>query len=93
MNARTFLLPQPFEAWFASRGWRPRAHQLELVRRGQAGLSTLLIAPTGAGMQIQIGKEGDAEPGTVRHLIGELVLLPIEGALHLRGEASSGTLS
>jgi ATP-dependent Lhr-like helicase len=42
-------LPAPFADWFASRGWRPRAHQLELVRRGQAGKSTLLIAPTGAG--------------------------------------------
>lgn len=42
-------LPDPFAAWFANRGWTPRAHQLELVRRGAAGLSTLLIAPTGAG--------------------------------------------
>ena len=43
------LLPSPFADWFAARGWSPRAHQLELVRRAQAGLSTLLIAPTGAG--------------------------------------------
>ncbi len=42
-------LPAPFADWFAGRGWRPRAHQVELVRRAQAGLSTLLIAPTGAG--------------------------------------------
>src|SRR5947207_2924348 len=49
MDARVPALPQPFEAWFASRGWRPRAHQVELVRRAQEGLSTLLIAPTGAG--------------------------------------------
>jgi ATP-dependent Lhr-like helicase len=42
-------LPAPFADWFAARGWAPRAHQLELVRRAQAGLSTLLIAPTGAG--------------------------------------------
>ena len=49
MDAGEPALPQPFDAWFASRGWRPRAHQLELVRREQAGLSTLLIAPTGAG--------------------------------------------
>jgi ATP-dependent Lhr-like helicase len=49
MDARAPALPQPFEAWFAGRGWRPRAHQLELVRRAEAGLSTLLIAPTGAG--------------------------------------------
>jgi ATP-dependent Lhr-like helicase len=42
-------LPAPFAHWFAQRGWTPRAHQLELARRAQAGLSTLLIAPTGAG--------------------------------------------
>jgi ATP-dependent helicase Lhr and Lhr-like helicase len=42
-------LPALFAAWFASRGWAPRAHQVELVRRARAGLSTLLIAPTGAG--------------------------------------------
>lgn len=49
MDARAPALPQPFDAWFAGRAWRPRAHQLELVRRAEAGLSTLLIAPTGAG--------------------------------------------
>ncbi|MBI3437647.1 MAG: DEAD/DEAH box helicase [Proteobacteria bacterium] len=49
MDASAPALPQSFEAWFASRGWRPRAHQVELVRRAQEGLSTLLIAPTGAG--------------------------------------------
>jgi ATP-dependent Lhr-like helicase len=49
MDARAPILPQPFAGWFASRGWAPRAHQLELVRRANEGLSTLLIAPTGAG--------------------------------------------
>ena len=43
------LLPPVFEAWFASRGWQPRAHQLALVERAATGRSTLLIAPTGAG--------------------------------------------
>lgn len=43
------FLPPRFAAWFAGRGWRPRAHQLEVARRAAAGLSTLLIAPTGAG--------------------------------------------
>ncbi|MET0181259.1 MAG: ligase-associated DNA damage response DEXH box helicase [Caulobacterales bacterium] len=42
-------LPEPFAGWFAARGWAPRPHQLALLERGQAGLSTLLIAPTGAG--------------------------------------------
>ena len=49
MDARVPVLPSPFAEWFAARGWSPRAHQLELVRRAQAGQSTLLIAPTGAG--------------------------------------------
>src|SRR5262245_64079219 len=42
-------LPEVFTRWFASRGWRPRAHQLELLTRAQAGRSALLIAPTGGG--------------------------------------------
>lgn len=37
------------------------------------------LVPTGSGMQIQIGTEGAPEPGTVRHLISELALLPMEG--------------
>jgi ATP-dependent Lhr-like helicase len=43
------LLPAPFFAWFAKRGWVPRPHQLELLAKTRAGRSTLLIAPTGAG--------------------------------------------
>jgi DNA polymerase III delta' subunit len=37
------------------------------------------LAPEGPGGQIRIGKASDPEPGTVRHLIGELALLPVEG--------------
>jgi len=37
------------------------------------------LAPEGAGSQIRIGKANDPEPGTVRHLIGQLALLPVEG--------------
>jgi ATP-dependent Lhr-like helicase len=43
------LLPEPFEKWFAARGWTPRTHQLDLLAKAQAGRSALLIAPTGAG--------------------------------------------
>jgi ATP-dependent Lhr-like helicase len=43
------LLPDTFARWFASRGWTPRAHQLDLLAKAQAGRSVLLIAPTGAG--------------------------------------------
>ncbi len=42
-------LPEPFARWFESRGWRPRAHQLDLLAKARAGRSALLIAPTGAG--------------------------------------------
>src|SRR5258707_1950714 len=43
------LLPDRFVRWFASRGWTPRAHQLELLAKARAGRSVLLIAPTGGG--------------------------------------------
>jgi ATP-dependent Lhr-like helicase len=42
-------LPAQFAAWFAGRGWQPRAHQLELLAHAADGRSVLLIAPTGAG--------------------------------------------
>ena len=45
----TRLLPAPFAAWFAAKGWTPRPHQIELLAKTRAGRSTLLIAPTGAG--------------------------------------------
>lgn len=43
------ILPEPFQRWFASRGWSPRAHQIELLAKARDGRSTLLIAPTGGG--------------------------------------------
>ena len=46
---RTALLPEVFARWFASRGWTPRGHQLELLAKARAGRSALLIAPTGGG--------------------------------------------
>ncbi|MDA4848065.1 ligase-associated DNA damage response DEXH box helicase [Hoeflea poritis] len=42
-------LPEPFSGWFSGRGWEPRPHQLALLQKAQSGLSSLLIAPTGAG--------------------------------------------
>jgi ATP-dependent Lhr-like helicase len=43
------LLPPRFADWFAQRGWSPRAHQLAMVEKAQAGRDALLIAPTGGG--------------------------------------------
>lgn len=37
------------------------------------------LAPAGPGGQIKIGDSINADPGTARHLIGELALLPAEG--------------
>ncbi len=35
--------------WFATKGWAPRPHQLDVLAATEAGDSVLLIAPTGAG--------------------------------------------
>ena len=43
------VLPPEVSAWFARRRWKPRAHQLALLKAAQQRRSTLLIAPTGAG--------------------------------------------
>lgn len=37
------------------------------------------LAPEGPGGQVRIGSATNPEPGTVRHLISELALLPVEG--------------
>ena len=37
------------------------------------------LAPDGPGGQVRIGQATDPEPGTIRDLIGELALLPVEG--------------
>lgn len=49
ISDHTTVLHAPFAEWFASRGWAPRPHQLDLLARARAGRSVLLIAPTGAG--------------------------------------------
>lgn len=42
-------LPPPLTRWFASRGWHPRRHQLEMLARAREGRHALLVATTGAG--------------------------------------------
>jgi DNA polymerase-3 subunit delta' len=49
-----------------------------MVEHGNHG-DLHLLAPSGAGLQIPIGNDASPEPGSVRHLISELVLLPVEG--------------
>ena len=42
-------LPPILDQWFAGRGWTPRRHQLAMLDAARAGMSALLVAPTGAG--------------------------------------------
>ncbi|MCB0135082.1 MAG: DEAD/DEAH box helicase, partial [Caldilineaceae bacterium] len=49
MDTAVDSLPAQFRDWFASHGWTPRAHQLELLALAARCKSALLIAPTGAG--------------------------------------------
>ncbi len=41
------------------------------------------LAPSGPGGQIRIGDRSDPDPGTVRALIAELALLPVEGGARI----------
>ncbi|QBX39030.1 ligase-associated DNA damage response DEXH box helicase [Brevundimonas sp. S30B] len=43
------VLPPLFDDWFASRGWAPRRHQLEMIQAAEGGDHALLVAPTGGG--------------------------------------------
>ena len=45
----TARLPAPISEWFASRCWRLRRHQLEMLDTAAAGEHALLVASTGAG--------------------------------------------
>ena len=49
LEAPRVSLPEPFAGWFRARGWRPHAHQLELLDKVAGGRDALLIAPTGGG--------------------------------------------
>jgi ATP-dependent Lhr-like helicase len=79
-------LPAPFLRWFAEKGWRPRAHQLELLGRAEAGESTLLIAPTGAGKTlagflaslVDITRRGRIPPGSAFVGIHTLYISPLK---------------
>ena len=70
-------LPDRFGKWFASRGWQPRPHQLELTRAALAGQSALLIAPTGGGKTlagflaslIELEAEGQSKPRPRLHTL------------------------
>ncbi len=83
------LLPAAFARWFASRGWQPRAHQLELLAKARAGRSVLLIAPTGGGktlagflptlVDLSEGRDRSAATGKLRSVGRDLRR---DGGLH-----------
>jgi ATP-dependent Lhr-like helicase len=79
-------LPDVFRRWFESRGWAPRAHQLELLAKAQAGRSVLLIAPTGGGKTLAGFLPSLVELSTPRRAPGKLVStghdVRREGGLH-----------
>ena len=80
------LLPAPFQAWFKQKGWLPRPHQLELLRRTAGGESMLLIAPTGAGKTLagflpaltDLSRRGRIPPGSGFTGIHTLYISPLK---------------
>ncbi|MDI7862286.1 ligase-associated DNA damage response DEXH box helicase [Rhizobiaceae bacterium n13] len=80
------LLPKAFRDWFETRGWKPRAHQLELLARAKGGESTLLIAPTGAGKTMagflpsltDLARRGPLAPGAPFTGIHTLYVSPLK---------------
>jgi ATP-dependent Lhr-like helicase len=79
-------LPAPFTRWFAEKGWRPRAHQLELLSRAEGGENMLLIAPTGAGKTLagflpsltDLVRRGKVPPGSGFKGIHTLYVSPLK---------------
>ncbi|KQZ19510.1 DNA ligase-associated DEXH box helicase [Mesorhizobium sp. Root552] len=79
-------LPEPFVRWFATKGWAPRAHQMELLAQAQAGQSVLLIAPTGAGKTLagflptltELAERPKRRPGEGHRGIHTLYISPLK---------------
>ncbi|MHA7820440.1 MAG: ligase-associated DNA damage response DEXH box helicase [Erythrobacter sp.] len=46
---QTPALPPEIQAWFDTRGWRARRHQLDMLAKAGSGSDALLVADTGAG--------------------------------------------
>jgi ATP-dependent Lhr-like helicase len=81
-------LPERFQAWFAARGWSPRAHQLALLEKTREDRSALLIAPTGAGktlagfMPTLVELSGEDSASGVKQLISSGRNVQRSGGLH-----------
>jgi ATP-dependent Lhr-like helicase len=86
-------LPLRFQQWFSARGWQPRPYQLGLLRHAEAGRSTLLIAPTGAGktlagflpslVELAASPKKNAERGLHTLYISPLKALAVDVARNL----------
>lgn len=84
-------LPLAFSAWFASRGWSARPHQLALLGEARAGRSTLLVAPTGAGKTlagflpslVELTEQGREREGLHTLYISPLKALAVDIARNL----------
>jgi len=80
------FLPDRFAKWFSGNGWQPRAHQLELLAKTQAGYSTLLIAPTGAGKTlagflptlVELAQRKKHKPGEKKRGVHTLYISPLK---------------
>ncbi|HEX2018583.1 MAG TPA: ligase-associated DNA damage response DEXH box helicase [Aurantimonas sp.] len=79
-------LPERFLDWFASHGWAPRPHQLDLLQRAEGGASVLLIAPTGAGKTlagflpslVDLDRRGRPKPGMRPRGVHTLYVSPLK---------------
>ena len=86
LSTAAAILPDQFVRWFAERGWSPRAHQIELLAKAQAGKSVLLIAPTGAGKTLagfmptltDLADRPKRKPGEARRGIHTLYISPLK---------------
>ncbi len=85
--APLITLPDRFQQWFNSRGWRPRAHQLAVIDAAGRGLSSLVIAPTGGGKTlagflpslIELAERVDDDPNPSRsHALHTLYISPLK---------------
>ncbi len=80
------LLPDIFVRWFATRGWSPRPHQLDLLEKARGGKSVLLIAPTGAGKTLagflpsltDLAMRPKRKPGAAHHGVHTLYISPLK---------------
>jgi ATP-dependent Lhr-like helicase len=95
------LLPERFDAWFKSRGWAAREHQLALAQLAEQGRSVLLTAPTGGGKTLAgflpslidlAGQGDDPLPGLHTIYISPLKALSVDVARNLEAPAAEMAL-